>query len=169
MEFSTMVVVPDTLCLRHAAYADAPALAALRTEALIELGLLGQAEAPAFRSRARREIATMLREDRLVAWVLVAGERLAGCACVVFWDRLPYPGSSRHAEIAGVYVAPAYRRRGIARELVGEALASARAHAVRRVFIAPTAQMRAFYREFGFDDASWLRSPLHASGTESCA
>jgi GNAT superfamily N-acetyltransferase len=164
-----MELLPDTLCLRYAAAADVPALAALRSAGLIELGLLGNAEAPSFRVRARRELAALLRDDRLVAWVLVAGERIAGCACVVFWDRLPYPGSSRHAEIAGVYVAPEFRRRGIARELVGEALASARAHGVRRVFIAPTAQTRPLYRSFGFDESGWLRSPLHASETESCA
>jgi len=157
-----MVVVPDAVCLRFAAYADAAALAALRTASLLELGLLGGGEAPAFRQRARREIASLLREERLIAWVLVADGRVAGCACVVVWDRLPYPGSSRHAEIAGVYVAPEFRRRGIARELVGEAIASARACGVRRIFIAPTDQTRDFYRAFGFDDAGWLRSPLHA-------
>jgi N-acetylglutamate synthase-like GNAT family acetyltransferase len=164
-----MVLVPDAFCLRFAADGDAPALAALRTASLIEMGLLGAAEAPAFRARARREIGAMLREERLIAWVLEAEGRIAGCACVVVWDRLPYPESSRHAEIAGVYVAPAYRRRGIARELVGEAIATARAHGVRRAFIAPTSQTRAFYRTFGFDESGWLRSPLLASGTESPA
>lgn len=164
-----MTQAPDALCLRYASDQDAAALAAIRTAALIELGLLGNAEAPSFRSRARREIAAMLRDDRLIAWVLVAGGRIAGCACVVFWERLPYPSSSRHAEIAGVYVAPDFRRRGIARELVGEAIASARAHGVRCIFIAPTAQTRTFYRSFGFDESGWLRSPLLANETESCA
>jgi GNAT superfamily N-acetyltransferase len=157
-----MVTVPDALCLRYAAYEDAGALAALRTASCLEMGLLGHGEAPGFRLRARREIATLLREERMLAWVLVVAGRIVGCACVVLWNRLPYPGSSRHAEIAGVYVAPEYRRRGYARELVGEAIASARACAVRRTVIAPTEQSRAFYRSFGFDDAGWLRSPLHA-------
>ncbi len=164
-----MTQASDALCLRYASNEDAAAIAAVRTAALIEMGLLGNAEAASFRGRARREIAAMLRDDRLIAWVLVVAGRIAGCACVVFWDRLPYPSSSRHAEIAGVYVAPEFRRRGIARELVGEAIASARAHGVRRVFIAPTAHTSTFYRSFGFDGSGWLRSPLLANETESCA
>ena len=154
-----MLLAPQTLCLRYAVDEDAPALAMLRTAALLELDLLGAAEAPVFRKRARREIAAMLRDERMIAWVLVAGDRVAGCACAIFWDRLPYAGSSCHAEISGVYVAPEFRRRGIARELVGEAIASARVRAVRRVFIAPAPRTREFYRSFGFDDAGWLRSP----------
>ena len=112
-----MVTVPDALCLRYAAYEDAGALAALRTASCLEMGLLGHGEAPAFRLRARREIATLMREQRMFAWVLVVAGRIVGCACVVLWNRLPYPGSSRHAEIAGVYVAPEYRRRGYARDV----------------------------------------------------
>ena len=155
-----MLLAPQNLCLRYAADEDAPALATLRTAALLEMDLLGAAEAPAFRVRARREIAAMLRDERMVAWVLVADDRVAGCACAIFWDRLPYAGSSCHAEISGVYVAPEFRRRGIARELVGEAIASARARNVRRVFISPTRHTRGFYHSFGFDDAGWLRSPV---------
>jgi ribosomal protein S18 acetylase RimI-like enzyme len=128
-----MTQAPDALCLRYASDEDAAAIAAVRTAALLEMGLLGNAEAASFRGRARREIAAMLRDDRLIAWVLVVAGRIAGCACVVFWDRLPYPSSSRHAEIAGVYVAPEFRRRGIARELVGEAIASARAWRAARL------------------------------------
>jgi GNAT superfamily N-acetyltransferase len=156
----TMSVPSASLCLRVATRDDAPALAALRAESLIELGLMGRGEAPAFVPRARRELTELFRDERLVAWVLDDGNGIAGCACVVLWNRLPYPGSSRHAELAGVYVAPSYRRRGIARELVGEALAAVRGERVRRIVIAPAAHMRDFYRSFGFDDAGWLRSPL---------
>jgi GNAT superfamily N-acetyltransferase len=164
-----MVLLPDALCLRMATDADAAALATLRSASCLEMGLLGHGEAPAFRWRARREIATLLREERMLAWVLVVEGRVAGCACVLLWDRLPYPGSSRHAEIAGVYVDPAFRRRGIARELVAEAIATAAAAGVRRTFIAPTLHSRALYRSFGFDDAGWLKSPLHASRPEPAA
>ena len=162
-----MVIVPERVVLRFADYTDAASLAALRTASVVEMGLLEIADAPAFRQRAGRELQALLRDERMIAWVLVADGRVAGCACVVFWDRLPYPQSSRHAEVAGVYVAPEFRGRGIARELVGEALASARAHGVRRIFIAPTPNTRTFYRSLGFDDSGWLRSGLQANATEA--
>ena len=158
-----MVIDPERLLLRFANCEDAAALAALRAASMLEIGVLGSGEATAFTERARRELWSLLRDERMIAWVLVVDGQLAGCACVVFWERLPYPDTSRHAEIAGVYVAPEFRRRGIARELVAEALASAHAHGVRRVFIAPTPRTRAFYRTFGFDDSGWLRSPLQTS------
>jgi GNAT superfamily N-acetyltransferase len=157
-----MVTVPEAVCIRSADARDVAALAALRAASLVEMGLLGQAEVPAFLPRARRELARLFQAERLCAWVLEVDGVLAGCACVVTWDRLPYPGASRHAEVAGVYVAPAHRRRGYARELVGEAIAGASALGVRRLLIAPTELTRRFYHSFGFDDAGWLRSPLFA-------
>ncbi len=146
------------LMLRGVDAFDASALAELRVASLIEMGLLAPPEAAAFLPRARREFWTLLREERMTAWVLVAEGVVAGCACVNFWNRLPYPGTSVHAELSGVYVAPPYRRRGIARELVGEALAAARSRGARRIFVHPTESSRDLYRRLGFEDSGQLRS-----------
>jgi GNAT superfamily N-acetyltransferase len=144
--------------LRQADAFDAAALAELRVAGLIELGLLDPLAADTFLPRARREYWTLLREEKLAAWLLVAGGRVAGCACVLFWERLPYPGTSLHAEVAAVYVAPGQRRQGIARELVAEVIAAARARGVRRIVLNPTAATRALYRSFGFEDSGQLRA-----------
>ena len=77
---------------------------------------------------------------------------------MLFWERLPYPGTSLHAELAGVYVAPAHRRQGIARELVAEVISAARARGVRRIVLNPTALTREFYRSFGFDESGQMRA-----------
>jgi GNAT superfamily N-acetyltransferase len=145
------------LTLRQADAFDAAALAEVRVAGLIELGLLDPLAADLFLPRARREYWTLLREERLAAWLLVADGRVAGCACVLFWDRLPYPGTSLHAELGGVYVAPAHRRQGIARELVAEAIAAARARGVRRIVLNPTNLTREFFRTFGFDESGQMR------------
>jgi ribosomal protein S18 acetylase RimI-like enzyme len=87
----------------------------------------------------------------------VANGRVAGCACVLYWDRLPYPPTSLHAELCGVYVAPEFRHRGIARELCTEALASAKARGVRKIVLNPTQELRGFYRSFGFDESGQMR------------
>jgi GNAT superfamily N-acetyltransferase len=146
------------LTLRQADAFDAAALAELRVAGLIELGLLEPLAADAFLPRARRECWTLLREEKLAAWMLIAGGRAAGCACVVFWERLPYPGTSLHAELSGVYVAPPFRRQGIARELVSEAIATARARGVRRIVLNPTDVTRGFYRSLGFSESGQMRA-----------
>ncbi len=148
--------LPAALTLRQADAFDAAALAELRVAGLIELGLLDPLAAAEFVPRARREYWTLLREERLTAWLLVAAGRVAGCACVLYWDRLPYPPTSLHAELCGVYVAEAYRRQGIARELCTEALASAKSRGVRKIVLNPTDEMNAFYRSFGFSESGQL-------------
>ncbi len=90
--------------------------------------------------------------------MLVAQGVIAGCACVVAFERLPYPETSVHAEVAGVYVEPRLRRRGYARELIAEAIASARALGARRTFIAASDAMRAYYVSLGFTPSNWLAS-----------
>lgn len=143
--------------LRRADALDAAALAELRGAALSEFGELAAGAEAAFVADARREFWQLLREDRLAAWVLEVDGRVAGCACALFWQRLPYPTGSLHAEIAGVYVAPAYRRRGIARELIAEAIACARERGVRRIVLHSTSALRSFYRSLGFSESGQLR------------
>lgn len=144
------------LYLRAATRADARALAELRRASLIELGLPFACE-PEFERAAIRAFDTMLATRELAAWVLVVGGRVAGSACALFWHRLPYPGTSLHAELAGVYVAPPYRRRGIARELCREAIAASRARGVRRIVVHPSAAGATLYAELGFTASNELR------------
>lgn len=139
-----------TLALRAAGPQDARSLAALRAQSLIELGLLEPAGAPAFVDEAAAGFAGLFASGKLAAWLAFDGDRAAGCACVVFWERLPYPDGSTHAEIAGVYVAPPHRRRGLATELVRRALAGARGRATRKIVLQPTAAARALYERLGF-------------------
>ena len=83
--------MPAALALRQADAFDASALAELRAAGLIELGLLDPLAADAFLPRARHEYWTLLREDRLAAWMLQARGRASGIACVVLFDPLPNP------------------------------------------------------------------------------
>ncbi len=145
-----------TLYLRAATRADALALAGLRCASLSELGLSGAPE-PAFKRAAADAFEALLTSGDLAAWLLVAEGRIAGSACALFWHRLPYPQTSLHAELAGVYVAPAYRGRGIARELCREAIAASRARGVRRIVVHPSATGAALYAELGFTAGNELR------------
>lgn len=148
------------IALRQAQTMDAWELAELRFASLAEMGLLQPVQAPGFIRRAASEFFTLLREDRLTAWLLVEGNRPVGCACVIFWDRLPYANTSLHAEICGVYVLPEFRRRGYATELVGEAVASAHGRCARKIVLSSTESAREIYRRLGFKDETQMVTRL---------
>jgi ribosomal protein S18 acetylase RimI-like enzyme len=142
--------------LRAANVADAPILARLRAKGLLEQGLLPQVQSESFIPIAQREFRRLFARNCISAWVAVEGGEIIGCASVVFWERLPYPDSSLHAEIAGVYINSAYRRRGLATELTREAIAAARARGVRKIFLSPSAQARSLYERLGFTERNQL-------------
>ncbi len=156
LHFRRKTNVVEPLYLRSATRADALALARLRRASLIELGLPGALE-PAFERDAALAFDALLVKGELAAWLLVADGRVAGSACALFWHRLPYPETSLHAELASVYVAPAYRRRGIARELCAEAIAASRARGARRIVVHPSRAGVALYAELGFTAGNELR------------
>ncbi len=148
--------------LRQVDLEETNILAELRAASLLEMGLLRPAAAAEFRLRGRRQFARMLREGRLAAWLLFVDGEPVGSAYAVFFERMPYPETSLHAEIAGVYVAPEFRRRGYASLLVTEALAAARARGVRRIVLQPGHGARGLYERLGFADSGQMRLPVEA-------
>jgi GNAT superfamily N-acetyltransferase len=143
--------------LLAATSADAPALARLRAQSLFELGLLPPAESATFERTAAAEFAALFALDRLESRLLACEGIIVGCASVLFWKRLPYPGTSLHAELAGVYVAPPHRRHGFAGELCAAVLATARARGVRRIVVHPSAAGLSLYSKLGFGESGQLR------------
>jgi GNAT superfamily N-acetyltransferase len=116
--------------------------------------MLDPQRAAAFLRTATREFYQLRRAGRIDGWIAECDGAIVGSTYAVFWQRLPYPGSSRHAEIAGVFVEPAYRGRGIASELVRETLGAAQAMGVRKIVLHATERTRALYERFGFTSGS---------------
>jgi GNAT superfamily N-acetyltransferase len=153
---------PDTarfFFVRRADADDARHLATLRAASLAEQGYLPASERAAFVERAAADTARLFREGRLVAWLACADAAVIGSACAVYFDRLPYPDGTLHAELSGVYVDPAYRGAGCASSLVAAVVASVRAAGVRRTFLRPSPGARSLYARLGFvDDATGVMS-----------
>jgi GNAT superfamily N-acetyltransferase len=147
----------ETTYLRMAARADAAALARLRCASLRELGLISAEAGAALEPRAQCELFDAFDTGMLAGWLLVADGRVVGAALALFWRRLPYAETSLHAELAGVYVEPGFRRHGFARELCRETIAAARARGVRRIVVHPAGVARDFYRELGFNAGNEMR------------
>jgi GNAT superfamily N-acetyltransferase len=153
---ATVIDTQSRIVLRAAQAADAWDLAGLRFASLVEMGLSTPPERERFLPRAANELFELIGAERMAAWLLLADGIPSGCACVLFWNRLPYPSSSLHAEIAGVYVVPELRKQGYATELVSEAVASARARGVRKITLSPTEVGRSIYTKLGFKDETHM-------------
>ncbi|GAC1533433.1 MAG: GNAT family N-acetyltransferase [Candidatus Velthaea sp.] len=140
----------DVIYLRQADHLDSHALARLRAASLREMGLLEPSAEAAFVARATGELATSFRADRLVAWLTYDDARPVGSCCAMFYDRLPYPDGSLHAEISGVYMMPDYRGNGYAAELTREVMATVRARGTRKIFLRPSKRAVPLYERLGF-------------------
>ena len=77
----------------------------------------------------------------------------------MYFDRLPYPDGTLHAELSGVYVEPEYRGAGCASRLVAAVVETVRTSGVRRTFLRPSPGARSLYARLGFvDDATGVMS-----------
>ena len=135
---------------RRAHTDDAAALGTLRAAGLIELGKLTPAQREPFATRAANEFARLLEQGRLVAWLLCADGEPVGMACANYFERLPFPEGTWHAEVSGVYVEPRFRRAGHASQLVAAVLNDVRTSPARKVFLRPSAAGRSLYARLGF-------------------
>ena len=92
------------------------------------------------------------------------GAALAGFICIVSDKRGAPDNPDRHAFVHDVFVAPAYRRRGLARLLMdaAESFAASRGvHEIRLAVLERNADARVFYASLGFRDyARILSRPL---------
>jgi len=143
--------------LRAAARGDDHALARLRRASLLELGTLAPEDDVRFERDAAHAFEDFLASDALAAWLLVDDGRAVGCASMLFWQRLPYPQTSWHGELAGVYVVPGFRNRGYARELCREAVSTVRARGVRHIVVHPSMGARSLYASLGFGEGNEMR------------
>ena len=148
--------IAGNVILVQATRADAFDLARLRCASLVEMGLLAERNRASFERCASAEIFDLFTQERIVAWLLVENGVPRGCACAIFWHRLPYLQGSLHAEIAGVYVEPLMRRRGYATEMVREVLNAALARGTRKITLSPTEIGRSIYERLGFRERAQM-------------
>jgi GNAT superfamily N-acetyltransferase len=133
--------------------AHAPALAELRLALLEETG--GVLDPPLRLNMLelnqaffKAHVQSPLWQD----WVAVLNGQVCSMGAMAFLLRAPYPGNpeGRDAYLLNMYTAPAYRGRGLARAIVHEALADARARGVRKVILHATEAGRRLYDKVGF-------------------
>jgi ribosomal protein S18 acetylase RimI-like enzyme len=93
------------------------------------------------------------------AYLAYRVHEIAGSAAVLWFDHPPTPSNpgGMEAYILNVYTEPAWRRRGVARNLVDRILTEARSRGVRRVWLRTSDDGRPLYMSMGFADSNYLQ------------
>ena len=104
--------------------------------------------APALRDYYRRHMA----DGSFVSYLALDGEMIIGTSGMSFVEKPPYFGcpNGRIGLLSSMYTLPAYRRRGIARELLRRVVEEARAYGCGSVQITASDMGVPLYADFGF-------------------
>jgi|SRR5688572_1705572 len=151
--------------LRKAELTDAQVLVDLRIAYLRELeGLPDDVDLDALAHATRRYFIRKMPSGEYVSWVATARPaaspelrgrvqaKVIGTAGMFIVDRPPGVGAlnTREARLINVYVAEAWRGRGVAHALIGACVDTARHSGVRRVLVDDTPAGRRIYESAGF-------------------
>lgn len=139
---------------RTARVADVPALIRAWYAMLEECGLLGSGLLDDWEERLSRHFQRQI-EGRHARWFVAedAGRIVATCLATLSEGRSNIL-KDLSAMLAGIYVEPAYRGRGIARELTGQAIAWCKARGCVRVRLNASRMGRPLYESLGFVPAT---------------
>jgi len=154
--------------IRLATVGDAPVLARHRVEMFRDMGRLATgAVAEALRSAAEPELRAWVAAGSYIGWLAVPSEaphEVAGGAGLQLRPLLPRPTDDGQAITMGpegyvlnVFVERAWRRRGVARLLMGRVLAYVREHGIARCTLHPSVEGKPLYESLGFTPTTELR------------
>ena len=103
---------------------------------------------PALRDYYERHLA----DGTFVSWLALDGDRIVGTSGMSFVEKPPYFGcpNGRIGLLSSMFTDPAYRRRGIAKELLGRVVEEARAYGCGAVQITASDMGVLLYTDFGF-------------------
>ena len=137
------------ICYRKLKMDDLPAFISLRIRQLTEEGAREDADLrPALMDYYVRHLA----DGTFVSWLALDGERIVGTSGMSFVEKPPYFScpTGRIGLLSSMYTEAAYRRRGIARELLSRVVEEARKHGCGAVQITASDMGVLLYSAFGF-------------------
>jgi ribosomal protein S18 acetylase RimI-like enzyme len=139
--------------IRMANAEDARLIAAHRRAMFTAMGAADEAVLTTVESASTPWTERMIREGKYLGWIMGDGELPVASAGMFLLDWPPHPldpeGTVR-AYLLNVFVEPAYRKRGLARELVEMCLAEAKRRGIRVVTLHASDAGRPVYEGLGF-------------------
>jgi GNAT superfamily N-acetyltransferase len=151
--------------LRRAELTDVQTLVDLRIAYLRELeGFADDVDLTALSDATRRYFVRKMPSSEYIAWVALARPtaspemrgrmhaKMIGTAGLFIVDRPPSVGmvNTREARLINVFVAEAWRGKGVAQSLIGACVDTARRAGIRRVLVDDTPAGRRIYERAGF-------------------
>ena len=115
-------------------------------------------------------IARLIDQQKYFGWILQDGQHAVASAGLLILDWPPHPldpTGQQRAYILNVFVAPDYRRRGLARQLVEHCMGEARRRNIRVVALHASEAGRPLYESFGFRSTSEMLYTEPADGGAS--
>jgi GNAT superfamily N-acetyltransferase len=160
----------ETFCIRLATPADAPVIALHRVRMFEEMGDLTGPAFEVLRAQAEARLESMLQRGEYVGWLGSPADRpdeVAGGAGVQLRLVLPHPSRTpegevtvaegKHAIVLNVYTEPAWRRHGLAEQLMHQVLAWARQERLDRLVLHASDDGRRLYERLGFVATNEMR------------
>ena len=155
--------------LRRAHEADAATIARHRADMFSDMGDLPEALRADLEDATRRRLTDALRSGEYVGWLVEtddAERAVVAGGGVLVRARLPRPGTvagvprvlvGREAIVYNMFTERAWRRRGLARRLMEEIVAWARASDVDGLVLHASDEGRPLYASLGFVDTNEMR------------
>lgn len=155
----------DEFRVRLATPADAAVLADHRAGIFRDMGELTAEQYAPFVVEVGRDLKAWLEAGEYVGWVATPADRpeeIVAGAGIQLRKLLarPQAGGFRvgpEAIVLNVFTERAWRRRGVARRIMEEVIAWARAHGVVRLVLHATPEGRSLYRSLGFEPTNEMR------------
>ena len=142
---------------------DARLIAAHRRAMFAAMGAVDEADLTTVESASIPWTERMIREGRYLGWITSERERPVASAGMFLLDWPPHPldpdGTVR-GYLLNVFVEPAYRKRGLARELVQACLSEARRGGIRVVTLHASDEGKPLYEMLGFVMTNEMRLSL---------
>lgn len=138
------------LSYRRAVAPDVPVLAELWHAMLVECDLVGSGLLPDWRERLENHFIAEIERESAAWFVAEDGGRIAGTGAAFLSAGRSNVLRDLSAMLAGVYVVPQYRRRGIARRLTLDLIEWCREQGCVRVRLHASAAGRPMYESLGF-------------------
>ena len=145
---------PSQVLIRRATVEDIDALVEMRLALQREIGAeYGDAPAEGAAEANRQYLKWALPAEEFLAWVAETDGQRVACSGLVLYSRVPgmHGLASHEAYVMNMYTHPAYRRQGIASELLDRMIQFARHARARRIWLRATPLGEPVYAKIGFE------------------
>lgn len=163
-------MTPSRFEIRLAGVSDAALISSHRARMFQEMDLVPEPLFESYRAQCESRLREMLETGEYIGWLASPNEspdQIVAGAGVQLRSVLPHPvegpggeismAEGRHAIIINVFTEPEWRRRGVAKLLMEQVIAWARAERLDRLVLHASDEGRLLYEKIGFVQTSEMR------------